>query len=133
MTAPTHILARMDRFAIHSTLEGPMVVECDSLERALYLNAWVPDADRKAKQRLGLYLEAGDWPRAVALEDRLDRLGLLDDDALRYAMAYGWFQLGVVDKAEDWLEGISDPRWFKDATTLREAMAECQADGWGCP
>ncbi|MCB9679856.1 MAG: tetratricopeptide repeat protein [Alphaproteobacteria bacterium] len=103
------------------------------VDRALYLNAEVPDAAEKARQRLGLYIEAGDWARAVALQDRLDRLGLLDQDALRYALAYAWFQLGEVDTSEGFLKGIADPRYFRDATALREAMQQCRDAGWGCP
>lgn len=102
------------------------------LSRALYLNSRVPDSVEKARQRLGLYAETGDWSRMTGLSDRLDRLGLLDEDPVAYALAYAWYQLGEVEISEQYLSKISDPRWFQDATTLRQAMAECSA-GWGCP
>jgi hypothetical protein len=68
----------------------------------------------------------------TSLADRLERLGLLDEDPVAYAMAYAWYQLGEVGEAERYLRRIQDPKWFQDATTLRQAMAECSA-GWGCP
>lgn len=92
--------------------------------RALYFNSRVPDAAAKARQRLGLYISLQDWARAVALEDRIERLGLGEDDGLRYALAYAWMQLGELDASERWLSGIADPRVFKDATKLREIIAE---------
>lgn len=107
--------------------------QAGELERALYMNSRVVDPADKARQRLGLYLEQRDWARAVALEERLVRLDLLAQDALRYALAYAWFQLGDVDRAERFLSGIADPRVFRDATALREAMRACSDAGWGCP
>jgi tetratricopeptide (TPR) repeat protein len=106
--------------------------QAGDLRRALYANSQVPDASDKAKQRLGLYIEQQDWPRATALQSRLERLQLLDQDALRYALAYAWFQLGQTEASERWLAGIRDARWFRDATKLREVMAAC-ADDWNCP
>ncbi|MCB9663016.1 MAG: hypothetical protein H6732_02810 [Alphaproteobacteria bacterium] len=106
--------------------------QAGELHRALYLNGRVPDAVDKARQRLGLYIELGDWARAAALEDRLDRLGLLQQDALRYALAFAWFRLGDLERAEGWLVGIADARVFQDATALRQAMQECR-DAGGCP
>jgi predicted Zn-dependent protease len=102
------------------------------LQRALYLNSRVPDPVEKVRQRLGLYAEAGSWPKVTSLADRLERLGLLDEDPVAYAMAYAWYQLGEVGEAKRYLRRIQDPKWFQDATTLRQAMAECSA-GWGCP
>lgn len=106
--------------------------QAGDLDRSLYLNGRVVDPAEKAKQRLGIHLEQQDWARAAALEERLERLGLLrDEDALKYALAYAWFQLGELERAQARLRGITDPRWFKDATALREAMQGCEG-GWGC-
>jgi len=103
------------------------------LDRALYASERIVDPGERARQRLGLYVERGDWGRAAALEGRLDRLGLLDDDAVRYAVAFSWFQLGDRERAEQQLKGIVDPKWFKDAVTLREAMSRCDEEGALCP
>jgi tetratricopeptide (TPR) repeat protein len=101
------------------------------LDAALRMNAEVADPVAKARQRLGLLLEAGAWDRAVALEERLVRLGLADDDGVAYGLAYACFRLGDLDRAERWLKGISDPEVFRRATELRQVIAACDPI-WGC-
>lgn len=92
------------------------------LEAAFMMNAVVPDPIEKARQRFGLLLEAGSFDRAVALESRLSRLGLMDDDRIRYGVAYAWFQVGDYDRADALLRGINDSTIFAQATELRRAM-----------
>ncbi|MFZ5479338.1 MAG: hypothetical protein ACOZNI_21410 [Myxococcota bacterium] len=99
------------------------------LDAALRMNGQVADARAKARQRLGLLVEAEAWDRAVALEDRLSRLGLAGDDGIAYGLAYARFRLGDLAGAERWLDGITDPEAFRRATELRQAMAAC---GEGC-
>ncbi len=106
--------------------------QAGDIERALYLNSRVADPVEKARQRLGLLLEGQDWARATALGGRLERLGLAEDDAVAYGLAYAWFQLGDTETAGTWLTDIEDPRWFRDATTLREAMQKCADKVGGC-
>lgn len=92
-------------------------------DAALRLNGAVLDPVAKARQRLGLLIDAGEWERAAALDDRLVRLGLAEDDAIRYGLAYSHFRLGEHDAAEGWLAEIADPAVFRKATELRRAMA----------
>lgn len=103
-----------------------------ALHRALYMNQYVRDPVDKARQRLGLLIEAQTWDRAIALTPRLERLGLLEEDPVAYAVAYAWFQVGQLELAEEALKFIDDPGWFRDATALRKAMASCEPTGWGC-
>lgn len=101
------------------------------LDAALRMNGEVADPVAKARQRLGLLLEAESWDRAVALEDRLVRLGLAEDDGVGYGLGYAWFRIGDLARAERWLQGISDPDAFRRATELRQVMAACDPT-WGC-
>ena len=100
-------------------------------ERALMMNAQVPDPKDAARQRLGLLLEVQGYERALSLSTRLDRLGLLEEDEVRYGLAYSWYQSGDATQADALLKGISDPQVFTRATALRQAMDACVADG-GC-
>lgn len=95
------------------------------LDAALRVNGSVVDPVSKARQRLGLLLEAEAWDRALALEERLTRLGLGRDDGVAYGLAYAAFRLGDTERAERWLTGISDPEVFRRATELRQIMAQC--------
>jgi predicted Zn-dependent protease len=96
------------------------------------MNASVPDPVEKTRQRLGLLLEAGSWARATALAERVTRLSLHRDDAVRYGLAVASARLGAFPEAEAWLDGIAAPDVFEDATQLREAMQTCR-DGGACP
>lgn len=99
------------------------------IDRALLVNGQVVDPVAKARQRLGLLLEGGQWERAVALEERLIRLGLSGDDGVAYGLGYAWFRMGDFTRAERWLQRITDPAAFQRATALREAMAACETTG----
>jgi tetratricopeptide (TPR) repeat protein len=102
------------------------------LEAALRTNGRVADPVAKARQRLGLLLESEDWSGALALEERLARLGLAGNDDIAYGLAFASFQQGQLAQAEAFLKGIADPEVFAKATALREAMAACAA-AEGCP
>jgi tetratricopeptide (TPR) repeat protein len=102
------------------------------IQAALRMNGEVSDPIKKARQRLGLLLEGEAWDRAVALEDRLERLGLAQDDGVAYGLAFAWFRLGELDRAERHLKGIQDPEAFRRATELRQIMATCDPV-MGCP
>lgn len=107
--------------------------QAGDLMQAQRLNARVPDATKKARQRLGLLLDAESWDQVLALETRLDRLQVSDDDAVTYGLAYAHFRVGDLDRAEARLKRISDPRVYQLATELRSAMQACRDDVWACP
>lgn len=92
------------------------------LQRALYLNSQVTDARIKARQRFSLLLQQERYEEALALEQRLVRLGALDDDSVRYAMAYVQFQAQRYQRARDYLNRISSSEFFREATQLRRAI-----------
>jgi tetratricopeptide (TPR) repeat protein len=104
----------------------------NDISAALRMNAAVADPVKKARQRLGLLLEGEAWDRAVALEDRLERLGIAADDGVAYGLAFAWFRLGELERAERRLKGIQDPEAFRRATELRQIMASCDPV-MGCP
>ncbi|MCB9765534.1 MAG: tetratricopeptide repeat protein [Alphaproteobacteria bacterium] len=99
------------------------------VDAALRMNQLVPDPTEKTRQRLSILLEAQDFERMVALAPRLSRLGLLEDDNIRYGLAYAWFMLGEVDAAEAQLKRVRDPEIFRQATQLRQAMEACREAG----
>lgn len=100
--------------------------------RALALNARVADSKKRIRQRLGLLLEMQRY-ELVALMDRdMRRTGLLEDESLRYALAYAHFKTGNYERAEKLLSGLKDPTIFRQATELRKAMTDCADERWRC-
>lgn len=132
-------LAGAELFQRAAALEPDFVVEAAELyrragafERALYMNAQIDDQAKKSRQRVAILLDRQDFETVAAMEDRLRRLGLLEDQAVRYALAYARFQTGDHAGSERLLKGIRDPELFKSATQLRKVMAHCQASPEAC-
>ncbi|MGM0413380.1 MAG: tetratricopeptide repeat protein [Pseudomonadota bacterium] len=103
-----------------------------NLSRALHHNARVAEGSDKLRQRLGLFLERKAHDRAAAMDRDLRRNGLLEDESIRYALAYAHFRTGGFDRVDELLTGIADPDLFRKATELRRAMEECGEQAWQC-
>ena len=106
--------------------------EAGLLFRAEWLNARVADQKNKTKQRLSLLVEAQDFDAVTAMIPKLERLRLLEDDSIRYAVAYAFYKTGQFGPAEEHLKPIKDPQLFESALQLRKAMASCREAGWDC-
>lgn len=100
--------------------------------RALFLNARVTDQKEKFRQRLGILLDLERFEEVSKMEPRLRRLGLLDEDSMRYALGYAAFQSGDFSNAEKWIAPIRDETTYQSVIRLREAMASCKEEGWLC-
>lgn len=98
------------------------------IQKALYMNAQAVDSLDKTRQRFGLYIESKQYTRAISMQARLKRLGLLKDDSVKYGLAYCFFHASDPVQAEQYLETISDKKIFQQAIALREAMAACEQD-----
>lgn len=100
--------------------------------RALVLNSQLGDQPVKLRQRLALYLELGNFEQAAAMETPLRRVGLLEDEDLRYAIAYAHFMTGDFAAAETLLAALDRPDLFRKAAELRRAIQDCAEDRWKC-
>lgn len=102
------------------------------LLQALGLNAEVVDQPRKLKQRLAILIDMGRFRQAAGMAESLERNGLLEDESIRYALAYALFKSGRFDQAQVHLGLIEDAELFRKATELRTAMARCADEPWRC-
>ena len=100
--------------------------------RALTLNKQLQDQPEKLRQRMALLLELENFEQAASMETPLYRLGLLEDEDLRYALAYAQFKIGQFDDAESNLSRLMRPDLFRKAAELRRAIDECAEDSWKC-
>ncbi|PIQ38621.1 MAG: hypothetical protein COW59_00790 [Lysobacterales bacterium CG17_big_fil_post_rev_8_21_14_2_50_64_11] len=100
--------------------------------RALRLNALIADPQAKLKQRIGILIEQRRYDEVAASEAALARAGLLDDQDLRYALAYAWYRIGDHAAAERNLVPLQRPELFRKATELRRLMQECADARWTC-
>jgi predicted Zn-dependent protease len=100
--------------------------------RALALNQRVGDSGKKLKQRVGILAELRRYEQIVAMGDALARARLLDDEDVRYALAYATFRGGDFDGAEKHLSALRRPDLFRKATELRKIMSDCAQARWTC-
>jgi predicted Zn-dependent protease len=100
--------------------------------RALALNQRVADPAKKLKQRVGILAELRRFEQIVAMGDALARARLLDDEDVRYALAYATFRGGDFAGAERHLAALRRPDLFRKATELRKIMSDCADARWTC-
>lgn len=99
---------------------------------ALSLNARVPDQARKLKQRIGILVQLERYGEVTGMESALRRSGLLEDEDVRYALAYAYFRAGDFAAADRHLAALKRPELFRKATELRKVMEECADAPWSC-
>ena len=54
----------------------------------------------KLKQLVAIYLDRGEFEKVIGLKDGLERYNLLEDDNLRYALAYSYYMAKDYPNAE---------------------------------
>ncbi len=102
------------------------------LMQALTLNARVIDQPKKLKQRLAIFIELGRFDQAAGMESDLVRTGLLNEEDIRYALAYALFKTGRYEQAESHLARLTQDDLFRKANELRRAMEQCRDEPWLC-
>jgi hypothetical protein len=100
--------------------------------QALILNGLMTDQSEKLTQRLGLLIELALFDQAVALKNDLIRTRLLQQDDIRYAMAFTHFKLGQYQETEDLLSELTEPRYIEQALQIRDYMNQCRQQPWLC-
>jgi len=109
-----------------------MMRRAHKLIQALYKNAQILDQKEKLKQRIAIYIEYGGYERIVVSERALKRSGLIEDENIRYALAYAFYMTAEYDKSEAQLKQLTRPDLFKMATELRKNMEKCRNNHWEC-
>ncbi|PHR59565.1 MAG: hypothetical protein COA44_01080 [Arcobacter sp.] len=99
---------------------------------ALYKNAQMLETKEKLKQRVAIYIEFGSYERIVASKKALYRSELIEDESIRYALAYSYYMIGEHELCELELKQLSRPDLFSKATELRKNMQKCKDNHWEC-
>jgi len=106
--------------------------QAGKLYHALVINGRIGDQKKKLKQRLAILLAMGHFDMAAGMEKDLRRLGLLQQEELRYALSYAFFKSGNYAKTEQYLKRLSQNDLFRKAAELRKAMETCRHAVWKC-
>ncbi len=111
---------------------GELYRRAKALYRALYFNAQILDQKEKLQQRLAILLEFGDYEIAAAMEQSLGRVGLIENEDIRYALAFTLFQTGEYGACESHLAQLTRSDLFRKAIELRKSIQKCQETPWEC-
>ncbi len=137
--ATGHMLTAGELLQIAAEDDAKYILEAAELfrrggayQRALYMNSQVVDQKAKFKQRVSILLDQRRFVNISAMEARLSRLGLLEDQNILYTLAYASFKTGDYEDAERLLRRITDSELFKSAVELRRAIQVCAEEPWRC-
>ena len=100
--------------------------------KALTLNESISDQKVKLKQRLSILLALKQFERAANMESSLYRTGLLEDQDVRYALAYALFSSRRFSAANQHLDHLTSAELFRKGTELRRLMEVCKNEPWQC-
>lgn len=106
--------------------------QAGDLSKSLSLNQFIPSSKDRLRQRLLVLLDLQDYEALAAMALDLKRVQLLEDENIRYAVAYAFFEIGNFEQSEFYLAKISKPDLFRKAAELRRSMAACRAEPLTC-
>ena len=98
----------------------------------LYLNSQVTNKQEKLKQKIAIYVDRKEYEKIIGLIDALKRYKMLDDDTIRYAVAYAYYMSKDYEEAEVQLKKITDNELFSKATIIRKNIEKCQDNSMEC-
>jgi tetratricopeptide (TPR) repeat protein len=99
---------------------------------AHYLNSQNTNKVQKLKQKIAIYLNEEEYRKIIGLNKALKRYKMLDDDNLRYTLAYSYYMVGDYEKSEKHLKYISDNELFSKATVIRKNIEKCTKNSLEC-
>jgi len=100
--------------------------------KALIMTSSIRDVKVKLKQRLAIYLALKRYEQAANMKKSLYRNGLLEDENIRYALAYAYFSSGQFEAASSQIDFLKEVELFKKGVELRRMMASCSEEPWQC-
>lgn len=99
---------------------------------ALYKNSQMLDTKEKLKQRVAIYLEYEAYERVVVSQQAIYRTGLIEDESIRYALAFSYYKVGDFAASEKELNKLTQADLFQKATEIRKNMQKCINNYWEC-
>ena len=93
---------------------------------------FIADPKRKLKQQMALFLETEDFDSLNQLYPQMRSHSLLENEEIRYAMAYSLFKTGKFKKSEDLLTLVRNESLFEKAVELRKEIQKCVEEAWSC-
>lgn len=128
-----HLFEQASYYDKNSTKDAAeMFRRAKNLPHALYLNSMVSDKKEKLTQKVAIYVDREEYEKVIGLKDGLERYAMLENDNLRYALAYAYFMVKDYDEAEKHFKKINDSSLFSKATVIRKSIEKCKKNSLEC-
>lgn len=101
-------------------------------ERSQFFNAAIPDEKERLKQKLAIYVDKGEFALIASMEPALQRMSLIHDDEVRYALAYSLVRSGNYERPLMYLSKITNKDLLEKTVILRNALSECVQKNTSC-
>jgi tetratricopeptide (TPR) repeat protein len=99
---------------------------------AIFLTTQMTDKVEKLKQKVAIYLDRGEFEKVIGLKDDLGRYNLLEDDNMRYALAYSYYMAKDYPQAEFHLKRIQTASLFEHGLVILRNIERCREDITEC-
>ncbi|MMZ69804.1 hypothetical protein D1872_327140 [compost metagenome] len=81
---------------------------------------------------MAVLISEGAFEKVIGLEADLARYGLLNNDTIRYALAYAYYMVKDYSQAQKHLKKITDSQLFSKATIIRKNIEKCKEKPLEC-
>lgn len=98
----------------------------------IYLISQIADKKEMIKQKIALYVSRGEFLKIIGMKKALSRYNLLEDENLRYALAYSYFMQKDYKKSEYHLKKLTKSELFSKATVIRKNIENCLNSNLEC-
>ena len=109
-----------------------MLRRAKEYSQSLFKNSQMLDTKEKLKQKIAIFLEFSEFERIVATLKDLKRSKLIENEDIRYALAYSYYQINDYKECENHLKKLKRTDLFSKATELRKNMQKCKTNFWEC-
>jgi hypothetical protein len=90
------------------------------------------DKVQKLQQKVAIYLDRGEFEKVIGLKDNLRRYNILEDDNIRYALAYSYYMAKDYPEAEFHLKRIQTAALFEQGIVILRNIERCREDITEC-
>jgi len=99
---------------------------------AIFLNAQMSDNVEKLKQKVAIHVERSEFEKVIGLKDGLERYNILEDDNIRYALAYSYYMSKDYQNAELQLNKIDNDELYLKGAAIRRNIEKCRKNSVEC-
>lgn len=117
------------KYAYHA---AEMNRQVGRFERSKFFNSLIPDEKQRLKQKLAVYVDQGLFAMIASLESILQRSELINEDEVRYALAYSLVRVGEYRRPLQYLAKITNKDFLEKTVILRNALTDCVENNKVC-